>query len=393
MDSEESSCTEPPSNTKTVTIPQEDTQAVMSFQERYFPEASKKEWNDWKWQVQNAVRSTADLHKFGFKPSDDDHEADMPMSVTPYYLSLMDPNNISDPLRKCVVPSINELLQAPGEEEDPLHEDKQSPVEGLVHRYPDRVLVLTTDMCSCFCRYCTRSRLVGKQEACARLDETRWQRCAEYVRANPEIRDVILSGGDPLTMTDTRLYRLLQMFRDIPTVEVIRIGTKVPVVLPQRVTPALCKLISHFHPVWMSIHVTHPKELTPEASKALGMLADVGIPLGSQTVLLKGVNDNASTIGELCKGLMRRRVRPYYLYQCDPIVGSSHFRTTIATGRSIIKELQGNISGYAVPDYVIDAPGGGGKIPVTDSNVVHHNDTNTFLKNYKNDIYTYPSAT
>lgn len=390
--SSEGVVSEPPGSTKTAIIPQENKpQTVQSFRERHFPEASEKEWNDWKWQLQNTVRSTADLKKFGFSEGETDHEADMPMAVTPYYLSLMDPDNGDDPLRKCMVPSTMELVSSAGEESDPLHEDKQSPVDGLVHRYPDRVLVMTTDTCSCYCRYCTRSRLVGGRSACAKPDESRWQRCADYVRKHPEVRDVILSGGDPLTMSDPKLYRLLDLFKSIPHVEVIRIGTKVPMVLPQRVTPALCKVISKFHPVWMSVHVTHPHELTPESSKALAMLADAGIPLGSQTVLLKGVNDNKDTISNLMRGLMQRRVRPYYIYQCDPILGSAHFRTTIEVGRGIVKSMRGRMSGYAVPTYVVDAPGGGGKVPVCDDNVVHHTDTQTFLKNYRGDIYTYPS--
>ena len=390
---EEALRTEPPGSNQTTTILQEEIQTAESFRERHFPEASEKDWNDWRWQLRNAVKNTADLQRFGFKATEGDHEADMPMSVTPYYLSLMDPEDTCDPLRKCMVPSAYESVRSFGEEEDPLHEDKQSPVEGLVHRYPDRVLVMTTDMCSCYCRYCTRSRLVGKHASCARPDETRWQRCADYVKSHPEVRDVILSGGDPLTMTDSKLYKLLGLFKSIPHVEVIRIGSKVPLVLPQRVTPALCKVISRFHPVWMSIHVTHPKELTPESSKALAMLADAGIPLGSQTVLLKGVNDNVGVMKELCTELMRRRCRPYYLYACDPIIGSSHFRTTIKTGRDIVKAMRGTVSGYAIPSYVVDAPGGGGKIPVNDDNVMHHTSTKTYLKNYKGDIYTYPSPT
>jgi lysine 2,3-aminomutase len=354
--SSEGVVSEPPGSTKTAIIPQENKpQTVQSFRERHFPEASEKEWDDWKWQLQHTVRSTSDLRKFGFSEGETDHEADMPMAVTPYYLSLMDPDNGDDPLRKCMVPSTMELVSSAGEESDPLHEDKQSPVEGLVHRYPDRVLVMTTDTCSCYCRYCTRSRLVGGRSSCARPDEDRWRRCADYVKEHPKVRDVILSGGDPLTMSDARLYRLLDLFKSIPNVEVIRIGTKVPMVLPQRVTPALCKVISKFHPVWMSVHVTHPRELTPESSKALAMLADAGIPLGSQTVLLKGVNDNVSIIGELCKGLMHRRVRPYYLYSCDRIVGSKHFRTTLQKGAEIIRGLRGFISGYAVPNFVFDS--------------------------------------
>lgn len=391
MGSDEVSYSEPPGSTLTTTI-QEEKIKTASFRERNFPESSNKDWNDWRWQIRNTVRSTSDLKKFGFSEWDTDHEADMPMAVTPYYLSLMDPNDRNDPLRKCMVPSKMELLFSEGEESDPLHEDKQSPVDGLVHRYPDRVLVMTTDMCSCYCRYCTRSRLVGGRSSCARPDEARWKRCADYVREHPEVRDVILSGGDPLTMTDARLFKLLELFRSIPHVEVIRIGTKVPMVLPQRITPALCKLISKFHPVWMSVHVTHPHELTNESTQALAMLADAGIPLGSQTVLLKGINDNVSVISKLCTELMRRRVRPYYLYQCDPILGSSHFRTMIATGRKIVSDMRGRISGYAVPTYVVDAPGGGGKVPIMDDNEVHHNSTQTFLKNYLGDIYKYPSA-
>jgi lysine 2,3-aminomutase len=276
----------------------------------------------------------------------------------------------------------------PCESDDPLGEDHQSPVPGLVHRYPDRVLFLLTDFCSTYCRYCTRSRVVG--HGGIRASRARWEKALAYIAATPDVRDVLLSGGDPLTLSDDRLEWVLSRLRQIPHVEIIRIGTKVPAVLPQRITPKLVKLLKKYHPLWLSLHFTHPAECTPETTNACALLADAGIPLGSQTVLLKGINDTVPVMTQLMHGLMKMRVRPYYLYQCDPITGSGHFRTTIAKGLEIIKGMRGFTTGYAVPTYVVDAPGGGGKIPLMPDYVSGRTGDDLVLTNYEDKSFTYP---
>ena len=266
----------------------------------------------------------------------------------------------------------------------------QSPVPGLVHRYPDRVLFLATSYCSTYCRYCTRSRLVGHGADCGGAVRDRWQMAIEYIAAHPQVRDVLVSGGDPLTLPDDALGWLLGALRAIPHVEIIRIGTKVPAVLPQRITPALCAVLRRAHPLWISVHATHPDKVTPEMKVACERLSDAGIPLGSQTVLLKGINDSADTLKSLYQKLMMARVRPYYLYQCDPIIGSAHFRTSVKRGVEIIRALRGHTSGYAVPTYVIDAPGGGGKIPLSPDYVVSSGKGSVVLRNYEGKLFEYP---
>jgi len=291
-------------------------------------------------------------------------------------MSLIPADDPLHPIRRAVVPTVNELYKGQGEEDDPLGEESQSPVHGLVHRYPDRVLLLVHDFCSTYCRYCTRSRVVGHGSVNA--SQARLEQAIQYISNTPTIRDVLLSGGDPLLLSDNKLEWLLSRLRQIPHVEVIRIGTKIPAVLPQRVTPKLVRMLRRYHPLWMSLHFMHPDECTQETTKACAMLADAGIPLGSQTVLLKGINDEVATMKSLMHGLMKMRVRPYYLYQCDPITGSSHFRTSVAKGLEIVQGLRGHTSGYAVPTYVIDAPGGGGKIPMMPESVVGRNGTTCF---------------
>jgi lysine 2,3-aminomutase len=261
-----------------------------------------------------------------------------------------------------------------------------------VHRYPDRVLFLATGFCAVYCRYCTRARLVGHPGGEYRFSLGQWERAIAYIEATPTIRDVLLSGGDPLTLSNDKLAWLLARLRRIPHVEMLRLGTKVPAVLPQRITPVFTRLLKQYHPLWMSLHFTHPDELTPEARQACGRLADAGIPLGSQTVLLAGVNDNVATMRQLMQGLLTMRVRPYYLYQCDPIVGSAHFRTPVAKGLDMIQGLRGHTTGYAVPTYVIDAPGGGGKIPLYPAAVVRRDGNALVLKNYEGHLYQYPDA-
>ena len=259
----------------------------------------------------------------------------------------------------------------------------------MIHRYPDRVLFLVTDFCSTYCRYCTRSRILSRKSG-GYINKAQWERAIAYIEGNPSVRDVLLSGGDPLTLSDENIDWLLSRLRRIPHVEFLRIGTKVPMVLPQRITPSLTRTLKKYHPLWISIHCTHPDELTPEANQAFERLADAGIPLGSQTVLLAGINDNVETMKRLFHGLLKNRVKPYYLYQCDPIPGSAHFRTTVDKGLEIISGLRGYTTGYAVPTYVIDAPGGGGKIPLLPEYVVGRDGNDLVLKNYKGDIYRYP---
>ncbi len=312
----------------------------------------------------------------------------LPVAVTPYYMGLISRTDPEQPLRRTVVPTTREFVQGLGESHDPLGEDKHSPVPGLVHRYPDRVLLLVLDFCSSYCRYCTRSRVVGHGELLP--NQARLEQALDYIRRTPAVRDVLLSGGDPLAMNEDRLDWLLGRLRQIPHVEFVRIGTKVPAVLPQRITPRLCRMLRKHHPLWMSLHFVHPDECTPEAYQACARLADAGIPLGSQTVLLKGVNDDLATMKELVHRLLLMRVRPYYLYQCDPICGSSHFRTPVSKGLEIIEGLRGHTTGYAVPTYVIDAPGGGGKIPLQPNYVVGRQGDNLLLRNYEGAIFAYP---
>jgi len=312
----------------------------------------------------------------------------LPVGITPYYMSLVSRHDPQQPVRRTVIPTSAEFCRAPGEADDPLGEDGHSPVPGLVHRYPDRVLLLAHDFCSTYCRYCTRSRVVGHGEIVS--NEKRLQMAFDYIRRTPSVRDVLVSGGDPLTLAEDRLDWILSNLRAIPHVEFLRIGTKVPAVLPQRITPQLCRTLRKYHPLWISLHFTHPDECTPETHTACTRLADAGIPLGSQTVLLKGVNDNVETMKQLIHKLLLMRVRPYYLYQCDPISGSSHFRTSVSKGLEIIEGLRGHTTGYAVPTYVIDAPGGGGKIPLQPNYVVGRDADDLLIRNYEGHTYRYP---
>ena len=311
----------------------------------------------------------------------------LPVGITPYYMSLLDAGDAQQPLRRTVVPTLNEFVRTQGEADDPLGEDSHSPVPGLVHRYPDRVLLLPLDFCSTYCRYCTRSRVVGHGELMPQ--ESRLLAAFEYLRRNPQIRDVLISGGDALALSEDRLEWILRQLRDIPNIEFIRIGTKMPAVLPQRITRELVRILRRYHPIWMSLHFIHPDECTPESAQACARLADAGIPLGSQTVLLQGVNDNVDTIKQLMHKLLLMRVRPYYLYQCDPISGSSHFRTPVSKGLEIIEGLRGHTTGYAVPTYVIDAPGGGGKISLQPNSVVGRDGDWLVLRNYEGQEYRY----
>jgi lysine 2,3-aminomutase len=366
------------------------------FRTRYFPYTTSAEWCDWRWQLRNRIRGLDELERI-VRLSEDERLAiakrkgSFPFVITPYYLSLVDPDNREQPIRRTMIPVTDEFISMPGEAEDPLGEDRDSPVPGLVHRYPDRVLFLVANSCASNCRYCTRSRMVENPDRNP-FFHAQWEQAIAYIEAHPEVRDVLLSGGDPLTLSDDKLDWLLSRVRRIPHVEMIRIGTKVPVVLPQRVTPSLTRMLKRYHPLWMSIHFTHPDELTAETQEACARLADAGIPLGSQTVLLSGINDSVDTMKSLMHGLLKARVKPYYLYQCDPITGSSHFRTPVAKGLEIIQGLRGHTTGYAVPSYVIDAPQGGGKIPLLPEYVVGRDGSDLILRNYQGLYFRYPDS-
>jgi len=368
-----------------------------AFRARFFPDTTDADWHDWRWQLRHRFRNENDLRRIMQLSAQETlalrgAAGALPLAITPYYASLLDPDDATQPLRRTVVPVSLESRHSVGEQADPLHEEGSTVRPGLVHRYPDRVLFLVTDHCSVFCRYCTRSRLVGQASDTSPSRRT-WQGAIDYIADHTEVRDVLLSGGDPLTLPNSELEWLLTRLRAIPHVELIRIGTKVPLVLPQRVTPDLTTMLARFHPLWMSIHATHPDELTEEASAALARLADAGIPLGSQTVLLSGINDSPETLRQLMHGLVRRRVKPYYLYQCDPILGSSHFRTPVKRGLELIGSLRGHTTGYAVPTYVIDAPGGGGKIPIQPETIVARDAAGLTLRGFQGTLFRYPDVT
>jgi lysine 2,3-aminomutase len=368
---------------------------ICTFRRRFFSGIPDRDWNDWRWQLRQRLTNLGQLQQimhltpdertaFAFAPG-------LPVSITPYYAGLLSGHDPSYALRRTVIPVTAELHISERESVDPLDEEKDSPVPGIVHRYPDRVLFLITSHCATYCRYCTRSRMVGNAKS-VHFSPRDWERAIAYVERTPAVRDVLLSGGDPLTLSDRRLEWILGRLRRIPHVELLRIGTKVPVVLPQRITPELTRMLRRYHPLWMSIHFTHPDELTAPVRRACERLADAGIPLGSQTVLLAGVNDDVETMKELMHGLVRTRVRPYYLYQCDPIRGSGHFRTPVAKGLEIIRGLRGYTTGYAVPTYVIDAPGGGGKIPLLPDAVVASDNGDLLLENYQGHTFRYPDT-
>jgi lysine 2,3-aminomutase len=393
----------PPSNRLPKTIARRDrakfcvSERSAEFLARYYPDATVDDWNNWRWQNRYRVRTLADLARF-IDLSDEEsaaikrHTGALPVGITPYYASLLDRHDDLQPLRRTVVPVLGEYELSRGENEDPLGEDGHSPVPGLVHRYPDRVLLLVTNFCSVYCRYCTRARMVGSAGERS-VKKSDIEAALEYIEHTPVVRDVLISGGDPLSLDDERLEYILRRLRRIRHVEFIRIGSKQPIVQPMRITPSLTRILKRYHPLWMSLHFTHEAEITPEVTEACGRLADAGIPLGSQTVLLKGVNDELETLKKLMHGLLRIRVKPYYLYQCDPISGSGHFRTSVAKGVELIRGLRGHTTGYAVPTFVVDAPNGGGKIPVAPDYVLGYDGGDLLLRSYDGGTYRYPDET
>ena len=357
-----------------------------------FQNVPDKDWNDWAWQVRNRVETLEELKQHLNLSAEEEAGVKeclgtLRMAITPYYLSLIDPNDPHDPVRRQAVPTAAEVHRSPADLLDPLHEDTDSPVPGLTHRYPDRVLLLVTDQCSMYCRHCTRRRFAGQHDSAVAVDQI--DACIDYVARTPAVRDVLLSGGDPLLLSDDRLEYIISRLRAIEHVEIIRIGSRTPVVCPQRITPALCNMLKKYHPIWLNTHFNHPNEITEESAAACARLADAGIPLGNQSVLLAGVNDCVHVMKKLVHELVKIRVRPYYIYQCDLSYGLEHFRTPVAKGIEIIEGLRGHTSGYCVPTFVVDAPGGGGKIPVMPNYVVSQSAGRVILRNFEGVITTY----
>ncbi|MEO8205099.1 MAG: KamA family radical SAM protein [Chthoniobacterales bacterium] len=366
--------------------------AFKSYAPGYWPNVSPEDWNSWRWQLKNRVTTLAQLEQHLILSEEERagvllSGTKLAFAVTPHYFNLIERDNPMCPMRRQLIPRIEESWNSPYDMADPCGEDSHMPVPGLVHRYPDRVLFLVTDRCAAYCRYCTRARVVsgvGEQEL-----HTDFEQAFRYLEEHTEIRDVLFSGGDPLLFSDDKLEFLLKRVRAIEHIEFVRIGSRVPIFLPQRITPALCAMLQKYQP-WMSVHVNHPRELTTEVRDALGMLVNHGIPLGNQSVLLAGVNDDVSIMRSLVHKLLMCRVRPYYLYQCDLIQGSSHLRTSVAKGIEIIEGLRGHTTGYAIPQFVIDAPGGGGKVPVNPGYVLFHDKEKVVLRNYEGKVFEYP---
>jgi lysine 2,3-aminomutase len=353
------------------------------------------QWNDWRWQLSHRLNTVEDFEGVIRLTPQEIAGLSAPghfrVDVTPYFASLMDPEDPDCPIRRQVIPTDHELVPFEAEMADSLAEDAHSPVPGLVHRYPDRVLMLVTTQCASYCRFCTRSRVVGNPHA--QFNTTDHERQLAYIAATPQIRDVLISGGDPLILPPRMLEGLLKRLRAIPHVEVVRIGTRVPVFLPQRVTDDLTAMLRQYHPLWMNIHFNHPQEITPEVERALARLADAGIPLGSQAVLMAGINDCPNIMLALVQKLVKNRVRPYYIYQCDLVHGAGHFRTPVAKGIEVMEALRGHTSGFAVPTYVIDAPEGGGKVPILPNYLLSMSDSRVVVRNYEGFITTYVQPT
>jgi len=362
----------------------------------FWADVPDTEWNDWRWQLRQRITSVEQLQKLMPTLTPEEFAGSklantkLALAITPYFFNLIDPADELCPIRRQIIPRVEETHTAPWEMSDPCGEDSHSPVPGLVHRYPDRVLFLVTDRCAAYCRYCTRSRLVSNASGYDFHPE--FDRQIQYIREHPEVRDVLLSGGDPLLFSDERLEYLLSRLHAIPHVEFLRIGTRIPVFLPQRITPELCAMLKQFHPLFLSIHSNHPRELTTEVRDALGRLADAGIPLGNQSVLLRHVNDDVTVMKAHVQKLLMCRVKPYYIYQCDLISGSAHLRASVRKGLEIMEGLRGHTTGYAVPQYVIDAPGGGGKVPINPDYVLSRNADRVVIRNFEGKIFEYPEA-
>jgi lysine 2,3-aminomutase len=360
-----------------------------------YKDVPDEKWNDWRWQLSNRLNSVEDIEKI-LPLSESERKALQTqgifrVDVTPYFISLIDPDDPEDPIRLQIIPRAEEMQAFTAMMEDSLAEDRHSPVPGLVHRYPDRVLMLVTTQCASYCRYCTRSRIVGDPGQTFKREEFEMQ--IDYLKRTPQVRDVLLSGGDPLVLAPKILEELLSRLREIPHIEIIRIGSRVPVFMPMRVTQELCDMLEKYHPLWMNIHVNHPNEISAELAAATDRLTRAGIQLGNQSVLLAGVNDNVHIQRELVHKLVRIRVRPYYLYQCDLVEGAGHFRTPVAKGIEIMEGLRGHTSGYAVPQYIVDAPGGGGKIPLMPNYLMSMSDHKIILRNFEGFITTYEEPT
>lgn len=362
----------------------------------FWSDVSDGDWNDWRWQLKNRITTLAHLQRLMPALSPEEYagtqlaNTKLALGITPYFFNLIDPADEHCPIRRQVIPRIEETTTAPWEMSDPCGEDSHSPVPGLVHRYPDRVLFLVTDRCASYCRYCTRARLVSNATGYDFHPE--FDKQIDYIATHPEIRDVLLSGGDPLLFSDEKLEYLLSRLRAIPHLEFLRIGTRIPIFLPQRITAELCAMLKQFHPLFISVHSNHPRELTTEVRDALGRLADAGIPLGNQSVLLKHVNDEVTVMKAQVQKLLMCRVKPYYVYQCDLIAGSAHLRASVRKGLDIMKGLRGHTTGYAVPQYVIDAPGGGGKVPVNPEYVLQRNSSRVIVRNFEGKVFEYPEA-
>ena len=358
-----------------------------------WPEVSPDQWNDWGWQLRNRITSLEDLQsRIELTPEEREgvrlSGSKLAMAITPQFWGIVDKNDVNCPIRRQVIPNIAETVSEPYEMADPCGEDSHSPVPGLVHRYPDRVLFLVTDRCAAYCRYCTRSRLVSNASGYDFHPET--ENILKYLEAHKEVRDVLLSGGDPLLLSDAKLDYILGRLRAIPHIEFVRIGSRIPIFLPQRITPGLIAVLKKHAPIWISIHTNHPRELTLEVKEGLDKLADAGIPLGNQSVLLKGVNDDPVIMKALVHKLLMCRVKPYYLYMCDLIQGASHLRASLQSGIRIIESLRGFTSGYAVPQLVIDAPGGGGKVPINPDYIIFQDEDKVLFRNYEGKVFQYP---
>ena len=362
----------------------------------FWSDVPESDWNDWRWQLKNRITTLAQLERLMPTMTPEEHagtqlaNTKLALAITPYFFNLIDPADEHCPIRWQMIPRIEETTTASWELSDPCGEDSHSPVPGLVHRYPDRVLFLVTDRCASYCRYCTRARLVSNATGYDFHPE--FDKQIAYIASHPEIRDVLLSGGDPLLFSDEKLENLLSRLRAIPHVEFLRIGTRIPIFLPQRITPELCAMLKQFHPLFISVHSNHPRELTTEVREALGRLADAGIPLGNQSVLLKHVNDDVTVMKAQVQKLLMCRVKPYYVYQCDLISGSAHLRTSVRKGLDIMKALRGHTTGYAIPQYVIDAPGGGGKVPVNPDYILQRNSSRVIIRNFEGKVFEYPEA-